>query len=713
MTSGQSISQNQANAQPGGQVVPHPAKILETARGYLARGWRVIPVPLKEKGLTEQGWQKLRLTEEDLPEHFGREPRNIGVLLGEPSGWLIDVDLDDPAAVKLAPRFLPETKAVFGHASKPASHWLYISRGAEYEKLVDPNLDPNDKKATILEVRSTGRKGGAHQTIFPGSVHPSGEEIRWDSEGDPAEVSREELLSACKKTAAAALLAKYWAKPGTRQDAALALAGGLLSGGWTEDAAREFILAVAETAGDEEAAKRAETVRHTAEKLEDGDPTTGWPRLAELVGEKTVEKAREWLGIKRTHSAAPPVVELLDDIPARICRPLALVNCVSYAAIWPYVKVIVAEEIDKKGRLIKHDPPIEITEQRLMIVRNDGRIFGDGGDEPLRNLGLDVDLPEIPQNEKLWSTPGVKKYKNGYRPEPIHVFYRVVDVIDRFIDFNQSLADQRTMAELAGCYVLATYFLDAFTVIGFLWSTGEGGSGKTTLLDVICAMAYIGQVVTLGGSFASLRDLADYGACIAFDDVENLSDPKKTDPDKRSLLLAGNHRGNTIPFKELVGDKWRTRYVNTFCPRLFSAIQCPDPVLASRTIMIPLIPSTDKYKTDADPLKPEQWPHDRRKLIDYLWAMGLAYLPAIPAYDTKAANAARLSGRRLDPWRAILAVAAWLDDLGMEKRDGRTLFERMEALSWAYQTERYDIESANLTVLTVKALVSLFREGEG
>jgi len=37
----------------------------------------------------------------------------------------------------------------------------------------------------------------------------------------------------------------------------------------------------------------------------------------------------------------------------------------------------------------------------------------------------------------------------------------------------------------------------------------------------------------------SLRDLTEYGDTLAFDDAENLSGPRKTDPDRRALLLAG------------------------------------------------------------------------------------------------------------------------------------------------------------------------------
>ena len=242
--------------------------------------------------------------------------------------------------------------------------------------------------------------------------------------------------------------------------------------------------------------------------------------------------------------------------------------------------------------------------------------------------------------------------------------------------------------------------MDAFTVIGFLWPNGERGSGKTQLLNIVAELAYVGQVILAGGSFASLRDLADYGATLCFDDAENLSDPKRTDPDKRALLLAGNRRGNTVPVKEPGPNRtWRTRHVNTFCPRLFSAIRLPDPVLASRTIVVPLIRTPDRYRANADPLDYALWPHDRRKLIDDLWAMALIHLTELSSYETTVNSKAELTGRSLEPWRAILAVAAWLQDKGV-----KGLWDRMEKLSVGYQNERQEMESTDLTALVVRAI---------
>lgn len=396
---------------------------------------------------------------------------------------------------------------------------------------------------------------------------------------------------------------------------------------------------------------------------------------------------------------APPVIELLDYAPPALRRPLALVNGKSYAAIWPHVKQTKTETVDKDGNIVRHDPPLVTNERRLCVLRGDGAIFGSGIRE-VSELGLDVQLTEIPPDEKLWSSPGVKAFARGEKPTPGVVFGRIVDVIDRFIDFDRSLADQRTMAEMVACYILATWFLDAFKVIGFIWPNGEKGSGKTQLLTIIAELGYLGQLILAGGSYASLRDMADYGATLCFDDAENISDPKRTDPDKRTLLLAGNRKGNTVPVKEpLPGGGWRTRYVNTFCARAFSAIRQPDPVLASRTVTVPLIRTPDRYRANADPLEYSLWPHDRRALIDDLWALALLYLAELSRYEMRVNETATLTGRNLEPWRAMLAVALWLEDSGLVG-----LYSRIERLSTSYQKERQQFESGDVTALIIRAL---------
>ena len=150
--------------------------LLDAARWYLSRGYRPVPLPAGEKAPRLRGWTKLRLTEGDLPHHFNGTG-NIGLLLGEPSGWLVDVDLDCPEAVELASQYLPRTGARSGRASSPGSHWWYISAGAASKKHYFPGT-----KQTIAEIRSTGA-----QTVVGPSTHPSGD-VYDPLDGEPAGV---------------------------------------------------------------------------------------------------------------------------------------------------------------------------------------------------------------------------------------------------------------------------------------------------------------------------------------------------------------------------------------------------------------------------------------------------------------------------------------------------------------------------------------------
>ena len=80
-----------------------------------------VPIPPRLKCPVLTDWQHLRLEEQELDNHFG-DDTNIGLLLGEPSGGLVDVDCDCAEAKELAEKLLPETPAVTGRGGNPRSH---------------------------------------------------------------------------------------------------------------------------------------------------------------------------------------------------------------------------------------------------------------------------------------------------------------------------------------------------------------------------------------------------------------------------------------------------------------------------------------------------------------------------------------------------------------------------------------------------------------
>ena len=401
---------------------------------------------------------------------------------------------------------------------------------------------------------------------------------------------------------------------------------------------------------------------------------------------------------------ASPHLELLFTEPVQMRRPLIVHDGHGYAATWLPVKVTTKESKNSRGEIVRHNPPIEGTEHRLFIIRNDRKLYGEDHHTltPFTELPFEVKLSERLHSRHSWSASSVQQFVKNDVVEPSELFLDIVGSINTFIDFDQSFANQNDMCQLLACYIMHTWVLPGLQVTGYLWPNGDRGSGKTHLLHVVSQLAYLGQLILAGGSFATLRDLADYGATLCFDDAETIAGNKDGDSDKRSLMLAGNRRGATVTLKELDGNKkWITRYVDAFCPRLFSATQLPDDILASRTIVIPLIRTLDRKRSNIDPADPEAWPVDPNKLKDQLWQFALQALPHITKYERSVGKLAKLHGRSLQPWKGMLAVAAYLEmECGVPQ-----IMNKIDAISEKYQTERSQLESGDFTSVVVRALV--------
>jgi hypothetical protein len=282
----------------------------DAAADYLSLDLAPIPLPPRSKNPGYPGWSSLLVTPDTLDVHFPPGvSQNIGVLNGRPSHNCHDVDLDCREACHAAPLLLPSTGWVFGRQSSPRSHWIYrTDRPLDSAKQEFADLDGQG----LVELRGTGG-----QTVYPPSLHDkTGERIARHEFTSPGEVLLGDLQNAVAAVAAAALLARHWPLKGSRDTAAMALAGGLTRAGWAEEKVSRFCEAVAVAAGDEEVRMRSGKAVPTACKQEDGKKTTGWTALAKLLrgdGEAVVRQVRGWLGIA---TAAEPIEPPIPDPPS-------------------------------------------------------------------------------------------------------------------------------------------------------------------------------------------------------------------------------------------------------------------------------------------------------------------------------------------------------------------------------------------------------------
>jgi DNA polymerase I-like protein with 3'-5' exonuclease and polymerase domains len=475
-----------------------PQDARSAAELYLQKRLAPIPLPPRSKDPGYHGWQQLRLTPDTLDDHFPpQEVRNIGVLNGEPSGNVLDVDLDCPQALLATPQLLPDTGWIFGRTSAPSSHRVYRADrclAAAQEKYTD--LDGT----VLVELRGTGG-----MTVYPPSLHmDTGEQITWERFTEPAQVTLVELQQAVREVAAVSLLARHWPAKGTRQDTFLALAGGLLRAGWAQDRTERFVEALAAATRDEEPRKRVQVVALTAGKQEQDRKTSGWPKLEELIGptgKDVVRRVRHWLAIAKPKaaqsagrpSAASRLVQLVRKAGVQLFhaddeRTFALIPSGRHRETWPLRSQrfrswlsrlfyqaqkktpgsqALADALNVLEGLALHDGPALPTYLRVAGV--DGKIYLDLADAEWRAVEIDAaGWRVVPEPPVRFRRP------KGMRPLPEPVRGGSLEELQPLVNVR----DEANWLLLVGWLAGALRDRGPYPVLAL---AGEQGTAKTTL----------------------------------------------------------------------------------------------------------------------------------------------------------------------------------------------------------------------------------------
>ncbi len=270
--------------------------IADAVRKYIARGFAPIPIPPNKKNPNRKGWQGERWTLEDVPSVWN-DGQGVGLLLGEPSGGLVDVDLDRPESRAVARQLLPDTLKS-GRESLPGGHYWYSTD--PIPKTRDFKLPGKGDDRCIVELRSTGR-----QTVVAPSTHPDGDRYSWAG-GELATLSGDVLDEHVEDVATAALLLINYPGEGARHDY-IHCASGYLGRHMAHERVKRIMEAVIRESGDEEARRRFGDVADTLDALERGEAVTGGPKL-EALAPGTLKILQGW-GCVRPASRAHPLRE--------------------------------------------------------------------------------------------------------------------------------------------------------------------------------------------------------------------------------------------------------------------------------------------------------------------------------------------------------------------------------------------------------------------
>ena len=336
-----------------------PQTTRNAAAAFLKIGIAVVPIESRKKSPNIKGWQnwpKKKFTINDFSDSG-----NIGILCGKPSKWLIDLDLDTPAAIALAPLNLPTTGLTFGRKSAPRSHWLYYSEDCDKAQFTDVKTTE-----ILLEIRSTKQ-----QTVVPPSVHPSGELVDWVTKDKPATVDKDTLYKGAALLAIAVQIALLWPnEKGSRHDLALAT-GGYLARRFPKIEPKqigEIVNKCGEIGHDDEHEDRGLAARGSAEKYRANEPVTGAPKLADLLGNDVVKALDRWCGGNNQQVdiyTDPVILESMErfnkNYAAITAGGMARIACDDHCGRGPELLTVDAFKL-------KHKPEKVLVEGRKMPV---------------------------------------------------------------------------------------------------------------------------------------------------------------------------------------------------------------------------------------------------------------------------------------------------------------------------------------------------------
>lgn len=255
------------------------------------------------------------LVKEKFDQWAAEGHANIGVLVGAPSGDLIDIDLDHPKAMRLKDHFLPRTAMRSGRSGRPNSHYWY--RATEGTLPATRVYKLEDLDTVTVELRSTGA-----QTAVPPSTWTSKEGDRheeylwggaaWGGDAGPALVDGRVLQVQVAVLALGTLLVEHWPTSGSRHQAYLALAGGLLRVGegihpYWERNAPALIGAMADATDDDDGPESRihEVMDTTLKRLREGKAVAGFGKLGEILGEQVVKHVRTLVGDVEAAAGVP------------------------------------------------------------------------------------------------------------------------------------------------------------------------------------------------------------------------------------------------------------------------------------------------------------------------------------------------------------------------------------------------------------------------
>jgi len=341
--------------------------------------------------------------------------------------------------------------------------------------------------------------------------------------------------------------------------------------------------------------------------------------------------------------------EYITDDKEKLMPAFSVHGSVAYSVV-PAIRKVMKQVGKGKD---KHE--VEEKEAQMVAVTSDWKLLPYDDDV----LGLDAlyahEAPYIPHPPFRWHQDDVISYvKDRTKGRTTQDIYEeLVEIWQMYAEFPEPI-----YYKLMALYVMQTYMYTNWNATGYVHFNGTPGSGKSRCLQVIEATGYNGRAAMNISPSAMFRTINGNPGVLCIDEAEAFKSEK--DAEVYKLLLGGYDSHGQAIINDKVGDTYRPTAYITYCPKAVASIALLDSTLASRTLIIPMLPAVkmpDELPEDGD------WRYLRNDL--HVWALqnAVKIKQLSSAWDTRARHehARRLINRAWQIARPYLVLAASFD----------------------------------------------------
>ena len=257
------------------------------------------------------------------------------------------------------------------------------------------------------------------------------------------------------------------------------------------------------------------------------------------------------------------------------------------------------------------------------VIRDDG-VFHPYNEEAMAAEGFVFPTTFTQDTNPRWTKPSMTSHLFGEAP--------IINSASLFNDLRKVFVDhveypEEIYYDLLPLYILSTYVFRLFQTTPYIHFFGSKASGKSQNLNLIKTFGLNAIWASNMSSPALYRRVAGCPGVLCLDETEGFDGERGEE--LRRILNAGYVKGGTVPRAEKQGDTFVTIEFEAYCPKVMASITPLEPVLQSRSMIIPMSPAIRRIPN----FNPEEtrWQTLRDRI--YLWAMQNA-AALVPIRDT-------------------------------------------------------------------------------